>query len=160
MPYLRLLLICYIGVLTACTTSPSRPTVALVQSGTTSDKVLNAAYSWLGTPYRYGGSSKSGMDCSGLVYRAYANADIQLPRSSYQQSRIGERISRKEAKPGDLIFFRTTGRQISHVGIINQVKGNEIQFIHASESRGVMISSSENVYWKRRVVQLNRVIKP
>jgi cell wall-associated NlpC family hydrolase len=119
---------------------------------------LNNAYSWLGTPYQYGGTTKAGIDCSGLVYEVYSQVQIALPRTAYQQSRLGNPITKSKAIPGDLIFFRISGRKIYHVGIIDKVQGNELSFIHSSESKGVIISSSENVYWKPRIVKVVRVI--
>ena len=151
--------LCCLCVLSACSTAPVQPPNIAAPANSTAYRVIDDAYSWLGTPYEYGGSSKSGVDCSGLVYEVYSQAHVYLPRTAYRQSRAGYRIARSQAQPGDLIFFRTTGHGISHVGIVDQVNGHELRFIHASESEGVIISSSENVYWKPRIVEVVRVLQ-
>ena len=110
---------------------------------------------WRGTPYRYGGLSRSGIDCSGFVYRTFRERfGIQLPRTTRQQSEIGTRISKKELLPGDLVFFKTGwGEGGLHVGIYD----TQNQFIHASTSRGVMRSSLSNVYWRKVFWQARRL---
>lgn len=73
---------------------------------------------------------------------------------------VGEKIDEKEAKKGDLIFFKTSRRGISHVGIITEITDdNEIKFIHSSTSQGVVISSMNEAYYKRTFVQINRVLQ-
>ncbi|WKX28023.1 C40 family peptidase [Tatumella ptyseos] len=110
---------------------------------------------WRGTPYRYGGLSRSGIDCSGFVYRTFRERfDIQLPRTTRQQSDIGTRIRKKDLLPGDLVFFKTGwGEGGLHVGIYD----TQNQFIHASTSRGVMRSSLNNVYWRKVFWQARRL---
>ncbi len=110
---------------------------------------------WRGTPYRYGGLSRSGIDCSGFVYRTFRERfGIQLPRTTRQQSEIGTRISKKELLPGDLVFFKTGwGEGGLHVGIYD----TQNQFIHASTSRGVMRSSLSNIYWRKVFWQARRL---
>ncbi len=110
---------------------------------------------WRGTPYRYGGLSRSGIDCSGFVYRTYRERfGIQLPRTTRQQSDLGTRIRKKDLLPGDLVFFKTGwGEGGLHVGIYD----TQNQFIHASTSRGVMRSSLNNVYWRKVFWQARRL---
>lgn len=100
-----------------------------------------------GTPYRYGGMSRRGVDCSGFVVVTMRDKfDLQLPRDTREQSKIGTRIDKDELLPGDLVFFKTgSGESGLHVGIYDT--NNE--FIHASTSRGVMRSSLDNVYWRK-----------
>lgn len=99
---------------------------------------------WEGTPYRLGGTSSSGVDCSALVQNIYADQfNINLPRTTRHQVNEGAAVARGSLEPGDLVFFRPPGSR--HVGIY---VGDE-RFLHASSSRGVMISSLNNVYWKR-----------
>lgn len=121
-------------------------------------KVLKKAHSYLGTPYKYGGESKRGMDCSGLVMLSFESVNIQLPRVSREQAKHGMKIKLKNAKKGDVLFFKTSGSRISHVGIVDHVKKGEVFFIHASSSKGVMVSSLENSYWKKRFVKAVRYL--
>lgn len=124
------------------------------------DEVLNIASLYEGVRYRYGGTTSRGMDCSGLIYTSFKNYDIILPRRSIDMSKLGKKISEKKAQKGDLIFFKT-GRTnvINHVGIIHEVKNNEIIFIHASTSSGVMYSSLNESYFQRTFAQINRILE-
>ncbi|KGD82493.1 putative lipoprotein NlpC [Pantoea sp. PNA 14-12] len=111
--------------------------------------------SWRGTPYRYGGMSRKGVDCSGFVYLTFRDKfDLQLPRSTAAQSDIGTRISKEDLLPGDLVFFRTgSGENGLHVGIYD----TDNAFIHASTSQGVIRSSLDNVYWRKVFWQARRI---
>ncbi|WP_054633900.1 NlpC/P60 family protein [Pantoea stewartii] len=111
--------------------------------------------SWRGTPYRYGGMSRNGVDCSGFVYLTFRDKfDLQLPRSTAAQSDIGTRISKEDLLPGDLVFFRTgSGENGLHVGIYD----TDNAFIHASTSQGVIRSSLDNVYWRKVFWQARRI---
>jgi cell wall-associated NlpC family hydrolase len=125
------------------------------------DKIISTASEDIGVKYKTAGTTKAGYDCSGLVYSTFGLYDVKLPRSSYEQSKIGIELGQnlKKAKKGDLIFFKTNRRsQINHVGIITEVKDDDIKFIHASTSKGVIISSMREKYYQNTFVQLNRVI--
>jgi probable lipoprotein NlpC len=101
-------------------------------------------YEWRGVSYKLGGLSKRGIDCSGFVYVAYkSRLGINLPRTTKLQSELGRKVSKKDLKTGDLVFFKT-GKITRHVGIYLE----ENMFLHASVSKGVMISQLDNVYWK------------
>lgn len=118
------------------------------------DKVLLDVVDFLGTPYMYGGSTKQGMDCSGFTFNVFSNAlHKQLPRSTKEQFNVGVEIDRSELRFGDLVFFNTTGRSPSHVGIYIE---NDL-FAHASVSYGVTFSSLESTYYKKRFVGARRV---
>ena len=122
------------------------------------DQIISTASENIGVRYRMGGTSKSGFDCSGLMCVAYAAHDVQLPRTSLEQSRYGEVVEIDKAQKGDLIFFKTRGgRQINHVGMVVEAIDGDVKFIHASNS-GVMISSIKESYYAKRVVQVNRVL--
>lgn len=122
-------------------------------------KIVEDALDKVGVKYRLGGTTKTGMDCSGLVFSTYGNYDISLPRTAYDMSKFGEKIKIKKAQPGDLIFFTTNGRnKINHVGIITEVDNDEIQFVHASTSSGVIVSSTSDLYYGNTFAQINRVI--
>ena len=113
----------------------------------------------IGVRYKAGGTTKSGFDCSGLVYTTFESENIQLPRSSYDQAKIGKVIPLNDAKKGDLIFFKTNkSRQINHVGLITEVNSDEIKFVHSSTSKGVIISSTKEAYYKNSFEQVNRVL--
>jgi cell wall-associated NlpC family hydrolase len=106
-------------------------------------QLLDHYSQWAGTPYRYGGQDRSGVDCSGFIQRVYADLDgTRLPRTTEQQARIGSLVKRHQLQPADLVFFKTGWKQ-RHAGIYI---GNG-EFIHASTSRGVMISRLDNPYW-------------
>ncbi len=123
------------------------------------NNLVSESKKYLGTPYRTGGTTKRGMDCSGLTCTVFKTENISLPRTSISQASTGRKVSVKKAQKGDLIFFRTgRKRKINHVGMIVEVKKGEVKFIHASTSRGVMISSLNEDYWKKRFVKINRVL--
>ena len=111
---------------------------------------------WKGVRYKIGGTSKKGIDCSGFVFRTFKDEmSLTLPRSTNLQSKLGQRISKSRLKAGDLIFFKTGLLSKSrHVGIYV----NNNSFLHASTSRGVMISRLNDPYWKDAYWQSRRVI--
>ncbi len=114
--------------------------------------VVKNAKTWLGTPYRYGGESKSGADCSGFVQSVFSSCSISLPRTAAQQWDFVKRIAKSSLVPGDLVFFKSGGR-INHVGIY---VGDNL-LIHASTSQGVIIQDLDNVYLKRRIAGFGTV---
>lgn len=113
--------------------------------------ILDNAENYLGTPYKYAGNTQAGFDCSGLVCKVFDENKIQMPRRSSDQAREGRSISVSEAKPGDLLFFATSGGSaVTHVGIVHDIKNSgEITFIHSSTSKGVIISSLNEAYWNK-----------
>jgi|SRR5690625_806107 len=123
-------------------------------------KIVDYAKSFLGTKYRYGGMSESGMDCSGLVYLSFLNAgDIFLPRSSREIAKQGEKIKLKQAQKGDLVFFRTNGRNvINHLGLVVRNDKGKVEFIHSSTTKGVMISALNEDYWNKNFVEARRIL--
>jgi lipoprotein Spr/probable lipoprotein NlpC len=116
-------------------------------------KLMQAHEEWRGTPYRLGGTSRNGIDCSSFVQtvmREYLNQEV--PRNTESQLRVGFRIRPQQLQPGDLVFYRT-GRRRLHVGIYV----SDGRFLHASTSNGVMISRMEETYWSRRFLQARRI---
>ncbi len=102
---------------------------------------------WYGVRYRYGGTNRSGIDCSAFTQKLYDKVYCtDIVRTSYQQYKMSDVVWDKDMlNEGDLVFFRTRGKYISHVGIY--LKNN--YFVHASRSNGIMISSLDESYWKR-----------
>ncbi len=118
-------------------------------------KIVATAKQYLGVPYVWGGSTPSGFDCSGFVQYVFAKHGISLPRTSKQQWTVGTSISKASLQPGDLVFFANTYTSgVSHLGIYI---GNG-QFIHASSSKGVIISSMSNSYWDNHYHGSRRVL--
>ncbi len=123
------------------------------------EQLINVASNNLGTGYRAGGITPAGYDCSGLMYFTFKKFDITLPRSSYEMAETGTVVEPSQAKKGDLIFFINRGQhRINHVGMIVEVNGDEIKFIHSSTNGGVMISSLKESYYERTFKQINRII--
>ncbi len=123
------------------------------------NNILIEARTYIGTPYRYGGTSRRGIDCSAFMQKAFLAEGISLPRISAQQAKIGYPIPKNQIKPGDLLFFSTTSRtRITHVGLAIQVGDDgQVHFIHAASSKGVSISSLDEQYWDSRFRWARRV---
>lgn len=122
--------------------------------------LLSEARTYLGTPYKYGGTTRRGIDCSSFVQHVFAALNISLPRTSIEQSHRGTFVSKHNLKKGDLIFFAHTPKsRISHVGIVESVSPTgEIFFIHASSSKGVTISSLDTAYWSAKFRTGKRIL--
>ncbi|WP_109435730.1 MULTISPECIES: C40 family peptidase [Aquimarina] len=132
-------------------------------TGSSSNKkiksIIKHAKTFSGTRYKYGGTTKKGMDCSGLVYTSFKKENVVLPRTSRTMATQGKAVSLKKVVVGDLLFFKTNKRKnvISHVGLVVETKG-AIKFIHASTSRGVIISSLDEKYWNKSFAWARRVL--
>ena len=121
--------------------------------------LIEKASDFIGVRYRYGGTNKKGIDCSGLMCETFKEIDLILPRTSGSQAAYGPKIKRKQAQKGDLIFFATNRKKtISHVGMITEVSEDGIKFIHASSSAGVIVSSLNEPYYGKRFKQITRVL--
>lgn len=119
--------------------------------------LLEEANTWLGTPYEYAHADKGrGTDCSGMVMSVYLQAlEIKLPRNSRKQAEFCKTIPREKAVAGDLVFF-ATGKDPSRISHVGMLVDNE-QFIHASSSKGVVVSSLDSPYYSKRIICFGRV---
>ncbi|MDF0533466.1 C40 family peptidase [Shewanella yunxiaonensis] len=151
------LLLWLLLILSGCSSAPSQPSqpaaVPAPKSLTPSD-FKTVLQQWQGVPYRLGGDSHKGIDCSGFVSVTYQQLlDMSLPRTVEEQAELGFAVTRAQLRSGDLLFFKT-GRLRRHVGIY---LGNG-EFMHASTSQGVTISSINNEYWHRHYWQARRLV--
>ncbi|MDX9759913.1 MAG: NlpC/P60 family protein [Bacteroidota bacterium] len=118
--------------------------------------VVGEAYEWIGTPYRYAGTTKRGVDCSGLVNAVYEKFKLDLPRRARELFRKGRAITREQLRPADLVFFaNTAGPGITHVGIYV----GEDRFVHSSTRAGVIVSSLDDSYYARHYAGARMIIK-
>lgn len=124
------------------------------------NEILAEAETYLGTPYRLGGMTKNGIDCSGFVLSVFgATTGISLPRVAASQAHEGERIEKEELKKGDLVFFSQGRGRISHVGIVYNIDEEGIvSFIHAATSKGVSIAKLTDKYWAPKYRFAKRII--
>lgn len=127
---------------------------ALNNGKPTASAIIATAKKYIGVPYVWGGSTPGGFDCSGFVQYVFNAHGISLPRVSKQQYGVGTWVSKSNLKAGDLVFFDTEGNGVSHLGIYI---GNN-QFIHASTSKGVIITSLSNTYWAPRYYGAKRIL--
>lgn len=135
-------------LLNGCATQPKDTLTAPVHTTAARAAVVQTAQRLLGTPYRAGGSNPRGFDCSGLTRYSYGNAGISIPRTAAEQFRAAHPTPQHHLQPGDLVFFNTEGRKISHVGIY--IGGG--QFVHApGAGKRVSLDSLNDTYWRRRM---------
>lgn len=125
----------------------------LARTSRIAQQLTRSALRFLGVPYVFGGTSSTGFDCSGYVQHVFASLGISLPRTADAQYYAGTKII-GQIKAGDLVFFQTYEPGPSHVGIY---LGNN-QFVHASSSHGVMVSSLSDSYWAARFIGAKRLI--
>nr|WKN38322.1 C40 family peptidase [Tunicatimonas sp. TK19036] len=139
---------------------PSRATSRVNRIASRQHQVIEVARSFSGTPYRWGGTTRGGMDCSGLLMIAFREAGIDLPRTSAEQSHVGRLVSIHELRPGDLVFFATRSKysnKVTHAGLVTEIRGkHDVQFIHASTSLGVVESNIFSDYYRRAFVKARR----
>lgn len=156
---------------TGCSTKKATPYKKSIKSEQTAKRTSEISYKpksshwittalykeykkWVKTPYKYGGLTQNGVDCSSLVQQIYEDAfGIHIPRTTKYQAQKGSKISKKSAKAGDLVFFKT-GYNKRHAGIIIE----EGKFIHTSQKHGVTVSQLSNPYWKSNYWQSRRVL--
>ncbi|MBL3656251.1 C40 family peptidase [Fulvivirga sediminis] len=120
--------------------------------------VIKTAKSFIGTPYKWGGTTRGGMDCSGLLYNSYSSIGFNMPRTSAMQSELGKKVGKNKIEEGDLVFFATgkKRRKITHVGLVTYSRRGTVRFIHSSSSLGVVESNLETKYYKKRFITARR----
>lgn len=121
---------------------------------------INYASRFLNVPYVYASSDPAkGFDCSGFLYYVFLHFNVKAPRSSYNYENVGKNISREKALPGDLVLFTTASdtTKIGHIGIVTET-APKLSFIHASTSRGIIISPVSG-YWEKYFVKVIRILK-
>lgn len=135
-----------------CGSSSTVSTNPASASSSVVDRWETAAAQWEGVPHRWGGTSRSGIDCSALVQTLYRDVSgVRLPRTTQAQARTGTRVRKRDLKPGDLVFFYLD--KTNHVGV--HIEGG--RFVHASSSNGVMISHIDEPYWAERYWTARRI---
>ena len=117
-------------------------------------RLVQTSFAYIGVPYVFGGTTPGGFDCSGYVQYVFAKSGIQLPRLSGEQFRMGQAVSYRNLRVGDLVFFTTYAAGASHVGIY---LGNN-EFINATSSSGVQVSKINSKYWGPRYIGARRVL--
>lgn len=121
--------------------------------------VIKKARSYSGVPYKWGGTSRAGMDCSGLLLKSFQSINMEIPRTSIEQSKMGKNVNLQDVKEGDLVFFAAgkKKRKITHVGLVTNVRSKEdIRFIHASSSKGVVEVNLMSRYYQKILIKAVR----
>lgn len=129
------------------------PAVEVSRGTSRTEKILEYAKTFIGAPYRYGGQSPGGFDCSGYLKYVFSNLGIELPRTAEEQFYLGSEVAAAEAKPGDIVGFRT-GKAITHTGIY--LGGGK--FISSTSSHGVEVASVNGYYWADHFSGYRRII--
>jgi len=154
MKYL-LYIVIFIISLSSCITTKKLANETSIQT------VINKARTYIGTPYKWGGTSSKGMDCSGLLVRSFQSIDLNIPRTTSEQVYLGKKVKLKKSKKGDLVFFAfgKKKKKVTHVGLISDIKSNEkIDFIHASSSKGVIETKLNREYYLKRIRVIRRIL--
>jgi len=124
------------------------------------NNVIGEARTYIGTPYKWGGNDRKGIDCSGLLVRSFESVGMKIPRTASQQIDLGKKVSLKKSREGDLVFFAfgKSKRKVTHVGLLSRVQNQKnINFIHASSSRGVVETQLIKDYYLKRIRQVKRI---
>ena len=154
MKYL-LYIVIFIISLSSCITTKKLANETSIQA------VINKARTYIGTPYKWGGTSSKGIDCSGLLVRSFQSIDLNIPRTTSEQVYLGKKVKLKKSKKGDLVFFAfgKKKKKVTHVGLISDIKSNEkINFIHASSSKGIIETKLNTKYNLQRKRAIRRIM--
>lgn len=145
-------------MLSACSWSPpvdtAAPAVAVPATAHRGVEIVSLAEQMVGVRYRYGGSNPSGFDCSGLVQYTHAASGIDIPRTAASQYQAARRLALSQLQPGDLLFYNTDGKRVSHVAIYM----GDGRFVHApGHGRGVSIENVSDPYYTHHFVGAGRL---
>lgn len=151
----HLLVACFAMSLVVLGTGCSSSKLSRSASSPRIASLLDEAESHIGTVYCSGGVTRDCFDCSGFVTSCFLSIGIPLPRTSREIANIGVEIRREELQPGDVVAFRTSGRDINHVGIMIDAE----RFIHASTRKGVIVSALSEKYWNASYVSARRIVQ-
>jgi hypothetical protein len=133
---------------------PSAEALHSSTGSTVASRIITTAKKYIGVPYKWGGTTPKGFDCSGYVQYVFNKHDIELPRTSREQYNFGTKVSKSNLQPGDLVFFNTSGKGVSHVGIYI----GDGQFIHSGTTKGVVIAELFGAYWSKLYLGARRVL--
>ena len=110
--------------------------------------IIQKADSFLGVPYDYGGTTREGMDCSGLIYVAYLSENIRIPRVSKDMAEAGTEVPISDTQPGDILCFLNSSKtRVNHVALVTENQGGIVTFIHATEKKGVIYNTNKDGAW-------------
>ena len=150
-------MVCMISICSCKISRSKAPETTPVRENIYTTKIIAIARNYTGVPYKSGGHDEKGLDCSGLLCITFKEIGVKLPRISWQQAEYFPAINLPNIQKGDLVFFVTVGNDISHSGIVTEVKNeNDIRFIHASSSKGVIEDNMMTNYWKARFARVCR----
>ncbi|MDW5287924.1 C40 family peptidase [Formosa sp. PL04] len=123
-------------------------------------ELVDFAKQFEGVSYKYGGTTKKGMDCSGLVFETFKAYNIDLPRVSRDMAQEGIKVDIEDVKAGDLLFFHTNPKRnaINHVGLVVSATVGNVEFIHSTSSKGVITSSLAEHYWYYSFKEARRIL--
>ena len=145
-------LIIFFGFVTSCKKNSTR-------SHHQNQQIVNRCIKYIGTPYKFGGIDKRGLDCSGLIYLGFSEIGLTIPRNSEKQADFFKEVSKNDLQIGDLLYFKVNSKKINHTGIVSKIiKRDEIYFIHASTSSGVREDNLFSTFWHSKFVKVTRPI--
>ena len=147
----------YLFLCSACSSTKKLPVRTANDSDSKATQLRNISESLIGTPYKYGGSTSLGFDCSGLTQFVFREIGVILPRSSRAQSQVGQKVNLTELRTGDLLFFGE--KEVDHVAVVMTHDGIHLKVIHSTSSKGVILEDLyKSEYWTDRLIHSTRVL--